>query len=160
MDAYLDIETTGLSPYTCDLSVVGIALVDGDTAEMTQLVGEDITAITVMETLQGACSLYTYNGSRFDLPFIETQLGVDLRQSLRHRDLMYDCWKRGFYGGLKAVERLLGVPRKLPDMNGLEAIRLWHRYCADNDEQALTKLLDYNREDVLNLKTLRTRLRV
>ena len=62
------------------------------------------------------------------------------------------------YGGLKEVERKLGINRKLTEVNGYEAVRLWWRYVNDYDEDALATLLEYNKEDVLNLKLLRERL--
>jgi uncharacterized protein len=58
-------------------------------------------------------------------------------------------------GGLKAVERKLGIVRKLPEVNGLEAIRLWWRYVENFDLEALETLLAYNKEDIVNLKTLK-----
>jgi uncharacterized protein YprB with RNaseH-like and TPR domain len=71
---------------------------------------------------------------------------------------MYDCWRRNLYGGLKAVERQLGIERRLKDVNGYEAVRLWFRYVDSFDLGALSKLLEYNREDVVNLRLLRDRL--
>ncbi len=52
----------------------------------------------------------------------------------------------------------LGIGRGLPDMDGYQAVRLWWRYVNDLDLDALKTLLEYNREDVVNLKTLRERL--
>ena len=154
-DAYLDIETTGLSPNCNQLTVVGISVDDGDSQRLVQLVGEEITGAAVLEPLEGVETLYTYNGSRFDLPFLKKRLGIDLAEGYRHRDLMYSCWANNLYGGLKAVERRLGIRRKLPDIDGMEAVRLWHRYRSAQDRRALQTLLEYNQEDVLNLKTLR-----
>jgi len=71
---------------------------------------------------------------------------------------MYDCWRSNLYGGFKVVERQLGIQRRLEDMNGYKAVRLWWRYVNDYDEDALATLLEYNKEDVLNLKTLKERL--
>ncbi len=68
---------------------------------------------------------------------------------------MYDCWGKKLYGGLKGVERQLGLKRKLPDMNGYQAVRLWWKYVDSFDLDALNTLLEYNKEDVINLKTLR-----
>ena len=59
-----------------------------------------------------------------------------------HRDLMFDCWRNNLYGGLKAVERQLGIERRLKDVNGYEAIRLWWKYVDTFDLEALNKLLD------------------
>jgi len=71
---------------------------------------------------------------------------------------MYHCWKSNLYGGFKAVERQLGIERRLKEVNGYEAVRLWWRYVDDYDEDALSTLLEYNREDVVNLKHLKERL--
>jgi uncharacterized protein YprB with RNaseH-like and TPR domain len=38
-------------------------------------------------------------------------------------------------------------------------MRLWHRYETYRDEEALKVLLEYNREDVVNLKILDETLR-
>jgi uncharacterized protein YprB with RNaseH-like and TPR domain len=154
-EAYLDIETTGLTPGGCDITVIGIHRCRACGDDFIQLVGKDATAAGVLEALADIEILYTYNGSRFDLPFIRTALGVDLEARFAHRDLMYDCWRNGLYGGLKGVEKRLGIARKLPDMNGWEAVKLWWKYVENFDLAALNKLLEYNKEDVLNLKTLK-----
>ncbi|MFX0196200.1 MAG: ribonuclease H-like domain-containing protein [Candidatus Hodarchaeota archaeon] len=158
LEAYLDIETTGLSPFYSEITVVGIYLCFGDDARFIQLVGEDITAESILQALEGADVIYTYNGSRFDLPFIYSRLGINLARLFNHRDLMYNCWRNNLYGGFKAVERQLGIERRLKEMNGYEAVRLWWRYVNDYDEEALAMLLEYNKEDVINLKTLKERL--
>ena len=155
MDAYLDIETTGLSPDGCQITVIGIHLVNGDSQSFVQLVGDDITADRLLESLDGVTMIHTYNGSRFDLPFIYSYLGVDLENMYPHCDLMFSCWHCNLYGGLKRVERKLGIPRKLTDISGWDAVRLWWRYVNDYDEHALHTLLEYNREDAVNLKTLK-----
>ena len=50
----------------------------------------------------------------------------------------------------------MGIRRELPDMAGLEAVLLWKKYQRDGDRSALETLLKYNREDVENLRVLRT----
>jgi uncharacterized protein YprB with RNaseH-like and TPR domain len=157
-EAYLDIETTGLTFSASEITVVGIYLCRGEDAEFVQFVGRDISADGILETLEGINALYTYNGSRFDLPFIHSQYGINLAELFRHRDLMYDCWGKKLYGGLKGVERQLGLKRKLPEMNGYKAVRLWWKYVDSFDLDALNTLLEYNKEDVINLKTLKDML--
>ena len=158
VEAYLDIETTGLSPGDCIVTVVGMYICHGEDARVVQLVGKDVTTKHILGALEGASMIHTYNGSRFDLPFIHCCLGVDLNRLFPHRDLMYDCWRKKLYGGLKAVERQLGIERRLKDMNGWEAVRLWWKYVDSFDLKALDKLIEYNKEDVVNLKTLKARL--
>ena len=53
LEAYLDIETTGLSPWNSEITVVGIHLCNGDEASFIQLVGEDATADNILEVLKG-----------------------------------------------------------------------------------------------------------
>ncbi len=157
-DAYLDIETTGLSCEYAGITVVGIYLVNGVDDRLVQLVGMDVTAGNLLESLAGVNRIYTYNGSRFDLPFIHGSLDVDLEGLFSHHDLMYDCWRCNLYGGFKAVEQRLGISRQLQGISGWDAVRLWWRYLDSGDLDALTTLLEYNREDVMNLKVLRERL--
>lgn len=157
-EAYLDIETTGLSPSSAQITVTGIYRWGRDGNDCIQFIGRDNTADNILEALKGIPIIYTYNGKRFDLPFIKYCTGIDLESRVRHHDLMFDCWRHRLRGGLKAVERQLGIVRELPDVNGLEAIRLWWRYVESFDLEALDKLLAYNREDVVNLKTLKEML--
>ena len=157
-EAYLDIETTGLSPLHNEITVIGIHICNGDAIRFVQLVGGDITAENVLQALDGVDIINTYNGSRFDLPFINSRLGINLAKLFKHCDLMYDCWNRNLYGGFKSVERQLGIGRKLTEVNGLEAVGLWWRYVNNYDEKALAILLEYNKEDVLNLKALKEKI--
>jgi uncharacterized protein len=155
VEAYLDIETTGLSSYYGEVTVIGIYLVKGDDCNFVQLVGKEITPEKLMEVLKEVETIYTYNGSRFDLPYIEDTLGVNLCDHFGHQDLMYDCWRNHLRGGLKSVERQLGIKRESTGVDGYQAVILWKRYCNYGDERALATLLAYNREDVVNLRTLR-----
>jgi len=158
MDAYLDIETTGLSCQYADITVVGIYLVNGSESGLIQLVDKQATSGKILEALTGVNVLYTYNGSRFDLPFIYGSLGLDLNAIINHHDLMYDCWRCNLKGGFKAVEQQLGIPRQLQGVTGLDAVLLWQRYQYYGDQKALATLLKYNGEDVVNLKVLREML--
>lgn len=158
--AYLDIETTGLSRYSTEITVIGIALEIESEVEIVQLYNSDLTDLKLCEALEGIDQIYTYNGSRFDLPFIKHSLGVDLRQAFSHRDLMYDCWQCNLKGGLKKVEKTLGIERYLKEVDGAMAVYFWYEYVNNFDMDALEKLLIYNIEDCINLKYLRDRLGV
>lgn len=158
--AYLDIETTGLSRDRCSLTVVGIAIENGDQMRVVQLVGGEITAGAVRKSLEEITEVYTYNGSRFDLPFIKSKIDVDIKKEYAHRDLMYDCWKQDLKGGLKKVEQTLGIARNTAGIDGYVAVVLWWDYVTDDNEGALETLLEYNKEDVINLKSLRLKLKV
>lgn len=147
MEAYLDIETA----YDGRITIVGIYR---GTGELVQLIGDQICPERLAHALDGVSTIYTYNGSRFDLPVIAHQLGVDLVRQFDCRDLMYDCWENGLYGGLKKVEAQLGIPRTTYGIDGRDAMQLWQDYQGGNGE-ALHTLLLYNSEDVTNLSILR-----
>jgi len=59
-----------------------------------------------------------------------------------HLDLRYMLKEFGFSGGLKKIERELGVVRdeEVANVDGFEAVRLWRRY-ERGDEEALRLLI-------------------
>lgn len=61
---------------------------------------------------------------------------------------------------MKEVERKLGIKRRITDIEGWMAVQLWHNYKLKGCTTSLNKLLEYNKEDVLNLKKLRKKLKV
>jgi len=145
--AYLDIETGAGNQVT----VLGIYWEDRG---FVQLVGGAITDVSVWEALEGVDALCTFNGDRFDLPILERQVRLDLRSRFASLDLLRECRRRGMKGGLKRLEARFGIARATRGMNGWDALRLWRRYEEEGDREALQRLLDYNREDVMNLVAL------
>ncbi len=155
MDAYLDIETTGFLGGNSYPTVVGVAVDFPGDWSIAQLVGDEITVDAVLHVLEGVTTIYTFNGASFDLPFLAWRPGVDLRRRFEHHDLMRSSRRAGLRGGLKAIEKALGISRNLPDMDGADAVILWRKYRQERNRAALDMLLGYNREDVENLRVLR-----
>lgn len=151
MDAYLDIETS----FEFKITVIGLYRKDKG---FQQLMGQKVNRTNLTRLVTGVDRIVTYNGSRFDLPVIKRKLSLDLRGTIESLDLMYLCWKKSLYGGLKKVEKILGIPRQLPDIDGQEAMRLWYWYQQNDDRHALRRLLGYNKEDVMNLIPLHKKL--
>ena len=147
MKAYLDIETCAGGQVT----VVGIYREDRG---LLQLVGGEITDVAVWEALDGVETLCTFNGDRFDLPLLERQTRLDLRMRFRSLDLLRECRRVGLKGGLKRMEERFGIARTTRGMTGWDALGLWARYEGERDRKALERLLEYNREDVMNLVQL------
>lgn len=145
--AFLDIETTGLSRWTDDITMIGIY--DGE--ESFQYI-KDINLEEAKQKLQEYDIVVTFNGKMFDLPFIEYKF--NLKYDLVHLDLRFMLKEFGFSGGLKKIEQELGIDRgDISNIDGREAVRLWRRYLR-GDREAMTLLLKYNQEDIRNLKFL------
>lgn len=144
MSLYLDIETN----QSGEITVIGMY---ERSMGLVQLVRPDITDEGLISALPQVERLYTYNGHCFDLPVIRSRLGVNLRERYESVDLRFACQRIGWKGGLKQVEKQLGISRKSSGMDGRDAVWLWEQYWIENDRRALKLLLAYNREDVLNL---------
>ena len=98
--------------------------------------------------------LITYNGSSFDLPYIK-RLFPGIQLPSIHIDLKHLMRRAGFSGGLKAIEKQLGIVRNggINGMNGYDAVRLWYYYKM-GDRSALNILIKYNTADIVNLKPI------
>lgn len=155
LNAYLNIETTGLFRWKADISVVGIFLVKNDLQSLVQLVGKDVNSENLSDILMGVERIFTFNGTQFDLPFIHTSLGYDLDSQFEHHDLKIDCYRRNLYGDLKSIERKMGISRQLKEISRWDTIQLWRSYFEYGNRIAFDLLLQYNKEDVMNLKVLR-----
>ncbi|WP_276252016.1 ribonuclease H-like domain-containing protein [Haloarcula rara] len=145
---FFDIETTGLDEHRNQVTTVSLHQA-GETE--TLVAGDDLTADNLRAAFADADLLVTFNGKRFDVPFLEANFDVDLQRP--HLDLMYTCKKLGLSGGLKQVEQDIGIERDRPDISGKDAVRLWREHERGQDG-SLETLISYNREDTVNLQTL------
>lgn len=144
---FFDIETTGLSKASDVVTTVSF-YAGGDTTTLVR--GDDLTREAVAEHLD-APLLVTFNGASFDVPFLER--AFDLTVDAPHVDAMYPCKRLDLTGGLKAVERTVGIERDRPDISGRDAVRLWREHERGRDG-ALETLVSYNREDAVHLREL------
>lgn len=153
--AYLDIETDDCMIPT----VVGIYLTHTD--EFKQFVRPNIDPNELHRIFEQVDAVVTYNGEKFDLEVLRRKIGFRLPVHVESIDLMFLCWDSGLYGGLKKVEKKLGIKREedVESFSGLDAIRLWKEYEFEGNKLSLGLLRTYNREDVMNLVALESRLR-
>ena len=155
--AFLDIETTGLSPDYSVTTMVGVLDSSGFTAYVR---GDNLDDLP--EALRRYRLIVTFNGARFDLPFLRNEFAgsgrSDLFDHAAHLDLMYTLRTAGLRGGLKSIERQAGVgrPSELSDLDGLDAVRLWHMG-QEGEPDAVETLVRYNAEDVVSLPRLAER---
>lgn len=148
---YLDIETTGCSG-SSQVTVVG--LYDG-TRTQSFVAGDNLDQVP--EVLAQYGMIVTFNGASFDLPFLRRRF-PDLPTNHLHLDLMHALRRIGLTGGLKTVERRVGIERAddLRGLDGRDAVRLWREYCR-GDGEALDTLVRYNAADIENLEVLAER---
>jgi uncharacterized protein YprB with RNaseH-like and TPR domain len=145
---FLDIETTGMGPWA---QITLIGMYDGQRSQ-TYVAGENLNDFC--EDLDQYAMVVTFNGATFDLPFL-CRCFSGMPRDFLHVDLRYALRRLGLNGGLKAIERRLGLAREtdLAGLSGEDAARLWREYSA-GDERALELLVRYNVADVENLETL------
>ncbi|MFC7072041.1 ribonuclease H-like domain-containing protein [Halovenus rubra] len=142
---FFDIETTGLDHRTSVVTTVTLHQ-NGETKTLVR--GDNLTSENLQAAFEAAGLLVTFNGARFDIPFLESSFDCSLDHP--HIDLMPTARKVGLSGGLSEVEQELGISRELPDVDGREAVRLWHEHERGVDG-ALERLIDYNQEDTVNM---------
>ncbi len=149
--AYLDIETTGISPRS-PITLVGVY----DGSRMHTLVrGLNLDARTVRAILSSTHAIVTFNGASFDLPMLESQFPGSI-PDIPHVDLKHPLAELGLTGGLKRIEREMGILRdkRVEYMTGEDAVYLWRLWEKKGNGNALELLTEYNAADCRNLQTL------
>lgn len=147
---FFDIETTGLDQRKNKVTTVSFYR-NGESKTLVR--GQDLTEENLRKEIFESDILVSFNGKRFDQPFLEHNFDVSFEKP--HIDLMYACKRIGLSGGLKPIEKEVGIAREdIDDVDGREAVRLWKKYEKQNDEAALDKLVRYNQYDAENLKRL------
>ncbi|WP_435184347.1 ribonuclease H-like domain-containing protein [Halobellus sp. EA9] len=146
---FFDIETTGLDAHTEDVTTVSVTR-GGETTTLVR--GENLTSEALAEQFRDAPLVVSFNGKQFDVPFLEQNFEISI--DAPHLDLIYPCRRIDLTGGLKAIEKEVGIDRDRPDLSGRDAVRLWYRYARDGDDDALDTLVSYNRDDTENLRNL------
>ncbi|MBX3335086.1 MAG: ribonuclease H-like domain-containing protein [Nitrospira sp.] len=152
---YLDIETTGSTPGPDDVTVVGLHR-NGTTVSLVQ--NENLTAERIQMELDQSDLLVTFFGSVFDVPYLQATFPT-LRFPPLHFDLCFGARRLAMRGGLKHIERELGIDREatISNLDGFDAVQLWLAW-RRGDAIARERLLTYNRADTENLVTLADRL--
>lgn len=165
--AIVDIETLGLSERP--IILLGIAKPTKDKVCTTQFLLRDIqdepSAIwALISQLQPTSSLITFNGRSFDIPYIKQRLayyGLDAsldnshfdvlhftRRALRHK--LPDC-------KLETVEKYIGIQRDI-NIPGALVPHFYDSYLRTKNVGPLVAIVEHNRQDLLTLGTLFSRL--
>ena len=170
-----DIETTGLSPECSAFILGGIGRsVSGGFPEgpfrVEQFFAEsrheeEHALERCLAALSGLDAVVTYNGTRFDLPFIRyraAQYGLDAVYDLPHNLDLYRILNkfsdlRKILPNLKqkTVENFFGLWSDRSDrIDGGESVELYERWEIRREPEVLDKILLHNGDDVLQLARL------
>ena len=99
--------------------------------------------------------MVTFNGSIFYVPFIN-KIYPGLLPNIPNFDIRSITSRLNLKGGLKEIEKKLGIKRNkiIEKFYGGDAVTLWRMYKATGDDYYLKLLIEYNEDDIINLKTI------
>jgi len=149
---FLDIEVNGVGR-NADITVIG--LYDGtNTKTMVKDVNMDIQLLR--QELQKHKLIVSFNGKSFDIPHIKNRYG-EVIPDMPHMDLKHLAPRTGLKGGLKDIEKKLGIRRVnelIDKMQGGDASCLYRMFKGSGDKHYLELLVEYNEEDCVNLQKI------
>ena len=151
--SYFDLETDGLGHGAS--VVVAVIYHRGELLYFVR--GENLDDF--LDLLEEVKLLVSFNGASFDIPMLCKTWNIP-ELPCPHIDLRWQSYHFGLSGGLKQIERKLGIkrPRGLRGVDGFEAVMLWERWSEGGDIKAKEKLLRYCAADVLSLAAINSLL--
>ena len=178
--AAFDIETMGLDPRRAPMILAGLMTVEPDgSAELKQYFldrpeEEHLLLDALIEELNSYDYLITYNGKRFDLPYIVKRYHMINHEDpdIRPFDLDLYLAVRGFSGlkgvlpslSQKSLEIYMGLGSDRTDLiSGGESVELYYQYLTEADpfikDSLKRQILLHNSDDVMQLYRLMPVLR-
>jgi uncharacterized protein YprB with RNaseH-like and TPR domain len=162
-----DIETTGLSASRCKIILGGLLTPCVGGVRVRQFFAEggheegDLLALYA-DALAETDVLFSYNGDRFDVPFVnerlarrrrspafEEILNIDMYRVIRRHSALGDTLPNLKQ---KTVEQYLGLGREREDLiSGADSVRLYYEYAATKAPRLLQYILLHNSDDLLQL---------
>jgi uncharacterized protein YprB with RNaseH-like and TPR domain len=166
---YLDIETCGFSG--SNVFLIGWCYFDGE----NDLVAEQVFARDYSEEpailaltcdrLRKTHVLTTFNGKRFDLPFIQERAAIHhqiVPPTLAHVDMLHRArshWKKSLPNcKLQTLEKILCGRERKGDIPGSAIGQAYHDFVQNGDARKIKTIIHHNFLDIVTLTELTARL--
>lgn len=158
---FIDIETTGLSPKTSDLYLIGVSYFTGDDWNVIQFMAEtpaeEKQVLSVFSDFsKGFKCVVHFNGDRFDIPFLQAKF-----EKYGMEDPLEDLSSFDIYKSVKSYKKQLGLPdckqktielylgiNREDKYDGGKLIPVYKNYVEKRDYRDKELLLLHNFEDV------------
>src|SRR5713226_3732507 len=166
--AWLDTETTGLAGGTGTyVFLIGVATVDDGSILLTQYFLRDLAAEPAMldvvgDHLRRFDALVTFNGTRFDLPLLQTRFllcrmraDIETESHLDVMNLARRLWHRRLGGySLALLEQMILKVERAGDVPGWMIPSLYVQFLHTSDFDLLEPVFTHNTQDILSLVAL------
>lgn len=146
----VDIEVTRIGG---PISVVGLYRPrDGEMICNSFVKGLNLNWENLKKAFEGCKMTITYNGIYADLPKIRKEFPGVIPANIPHFDLYLFARSLKLGTGLKVLENMFRIDRG--DVKSRMTRINWDRYSKYNDRNALNQLIEYNKQDTINLYPL------
>ena len=164
---FFDIETTGFSPASSSVYMIGCARRSGKYVCIDQFFAENpseerLILTAFLELLKAYDTIISFNGVGFDIPFLKAKCDqYQLAESFRdfhYLDIFKSVSELKFLLKLpnykqKTIESFLKLPRE-DKASGGELINVYHEYVKNPTEEGYCLLHLHNYEDVIGMMDL------
>lgn len=165
---FFDIETMGLKDVPVIL--IGVARIKGDEIKVTQYLATDLDdekymILNFLSNLNKETIFVSFNGRSFDLPYIRGRAnyyGVKGDLNLHHLDLLH--FSRRIWGDdlpncrLQTIEQHLFNMQRCEDVPSSQVPAFYKTYLKTGNIGPLVPIVEHNKEDVITLAKILSRL--
>ena len=138
------------------ISVIGVYRPkDGEIEYYSFVRGVNLTEENLNQIFAGCKLLITFNGNSYDVPEIKKQFPGVIPDNLPVIDLYLLARRMELDTNLKVLEKTFNIFRvDAVDNKRKISTKMWNKYEQKKDQRALNTLIEYNRQDTINLYPL------
>jgi len=153
----IDVEAT---KWNGPISIIGVYKPKEGEIDYTAFVkGENLTLDNLKQAFAHCKLLITFNGTNYDVPEIKKQFPGVIPENTPVIDLYLLAKKLDLDTGLKTLEQTFKIFRKEEVENKRKtSTKMWRKYEKTGNKKFLDNLIEYNRQDTINLYPLAERI--